>query len=210
MNYNSYVFTVLYDIKGFPYIEKNLLYDRVKESAIETTSPRGVMPKTFVDGCKLCVWTANGKLEVLQTFPTEVEARKEWLDQTYVYDYLLTVFNDFETVEKAIADIAETMRLKEDVVKSLLRHHELYRQIESKKKANQIMVRYYRAKKNANGKMTKELSRAMNDARYPFYHMYGTTAPNDSPLLDPAKYYTEEFLKEIECKTTPMTVLRKM
>lgn len=210
MDYNSYVFTVLYDIKGFPYIEKNLLSDRIRESATETTSPRGVMPKTFVDGCRLYTWRADGKLDVLQTFPSEVEARKEWLDQTYVYDYLLTVFNDFDTIEQAIIDIAETMKLKEDVVKSLLRHHELYRQIESKKKANQIMVRYYRAKKNANGKMTKELSRAINDARYPFYRMYGKIAPNESPLLDPSKYYTKEFLKEIECITTPMKVLHEI
>lgn len=206
MDYNSYVFTVLYDIKGFPYIEKNLLYDRIRESATETTSPRGVMPKTFVDGCRLCTWRVDGNLEVIQTFPSEVEARKEWLDQTYVYDYLLTVFNDFETIEKAIADIAETMKLKEDVVKSLLKHHELYRQIESKKKANQIMVRYYRAKKNANGKSTRELSRAEFDARYPLYHMYGTTDPTGSPRLDPVKYYTEEFLKEIGLETTTETV----
>lgn len=202
MNYNSYVFTVLYDIKGFPYIEKNLLSDRIRESAIETTSPRGVMPKTFVDGCRLCTWRVDGKLDVLQTFPSEIEARKEWLDLTYVYDYLLTVFNDFETIEKAVADIAETMELKEDVVKSLLRHHELYRQIESKKKANQIMVRYYRAKKNANGKMTKELAHAVNDARYPIYRMYGMHSPNDGPRLDPAKYYKEEFLKEIALEKT--------
>lgn len=206
MNYNSYVFTVLYDIKGFPYIEKNLLSDRIRESATKTTSPRGVMPKTFVDGNRLCTWKVDGKLEVLQTFPSEVEARKEWLDQTYVYDYLLTVFNDFETIENAITDIAETMQLKEDVVKSLLRHHELYRQIESKKKATQIMVRYYRAKNNTNGKMTKELSSAINDARYPIYRMYGMHSPNDGPRLDPAKYYTEEFLKEIELPMTTNTV----
>ena len=206
MDYNSIVFTVLYDIKGFPYIEKNLLSDRIRESATVTTSPRGVMPKTFVDGCRLCTWRVDGKLDVLQTFPSEVEARKEWLDQTYVYDYLLTIFNDFETVEKAITDIAETMRLKEDVVKSLLRLHELYRQIESKKKANQIMVRYYRAKKNANGKSTKELSQAKFDACYPFYHMYGTTDPFGSPRLDPVKYYKEEFLKEIGLKMTTATI----
>lgn len=198
MDYNSYVFTVLYDIKGFPYIEKNLLYDRVKESAEETTSPRGVMPKKFVDGCRLCTWRNDGKLEVLQIFSSEVEARKEWLDQTYAYDYQLTCFNDFEKIEQAFAYIAETMGLRVDVVISLIRHHELYRQIESKKKANQIMARYYRAKKNANGKNTKELSRSKYDARYPFYRMYGTTNPTGAPLLDPVKYYTEEFLNEIE------------
>ena len=195
MNYNETVYTALMDCKGYPYIEVNILSNRIREFAKETTSPRGVMTILYVEGKELRSW----KSKYVETFETEEEAWNEWLAQTYVQDYLPNCSNDYSTMDEAVSAIAEYMELSEAVVRSLLKHHELYRAIESKKTARRIMARYYKAKKNSNGNMTKNLIKATNEAKWPCRYMYGTN-PYWGPRLDVENYYTEEFKEEIRKK----------
>lgn len=200
-DYNTTVYTVLYDCKGYPYIEKNILADRIREFAEETTSPRGVMPKLFVEDNELRLWHCNGRSSLVMECESEEEANQEWLERTYECDYLENCYNDFDTPEEAVADIAERMELDEEVVKSLLRFHEKYRIAESKRKAHAIMKRVERAKENAKRsgvETTKELRRAISDAKFPCYYMWGRTLPFDSPSLDVKSYYTEEFINELK------------
>jgi hypothetical protein len=86
-------------------IEETTLYDHVTESAEETTSPRGVMTKLFVDNYveyfdrgleeeskevwALKQWGFSGKspAKIIATFDTEEEANDEWYTRVYNFDF---------------------------------------------------------------------------------------------------------------------------
>lgn len=200
MNFEQKIFTVNYDVKGFPYITTDILAHRVEESAELTTSPNGVMPKLFInDDNELRYWGVKGISHLIQSFGNYEEARQEWLKRTYEYDYVNSPIYcyDFVYLSDAIRTISEKMELDEDVVKSLLRHHELYREIEAKKRAAFIMNRYYKAIENSKGILTKKVVQATNSALYPFCYMYGRSDPYNSPRLDVEKYYIEKFKEDI-------------
>lgn len=201
MDFNQKVFTVNYDMKGFPYITTDILAHRVEESAELTTSPNGVTTKLFVNSDnELRQWCANGRSLLIQSFDNHEDARQEWLMRTYTYDYINSVLwaYDYITYDNALLEISDKMELDEDVVKSLLRHHELYREMEAKKRAAFIMYRYYKAVENSKGIITKKVVQATNGALYPFCYMYGRSDPYGSPKLDVKKYYTEKFKEDIK------------
>lgn len=200
MDFNQKVFTINYDVKGFPYITTDILAHRVEESAELTTSPKGVTTKLFVNSNnELRYWNANGSSTLIQSFDSFEEARQEWLMRTYTYDYINNNlwYDDYITYDNALLEICKRMELDEDVVESLLRHHELYREIEAKKRAAFIMARYYKAIENSKGILTKKVVQATNGALYPSCYMYGRSDPYGSPKLDVKKYYTEQFKEDI-------------
>lgn len=75
-------------------VEETTLYDHVVESAEETTSPRGVMTKLFVQEneeestWEVRQWEPNGRSRVVDSYSTEEEARDEWYIRTYNYDFM--------------------------------------------------------------------------------------------------------------------------
>ena len=200
MDFQQDVFTVNFDFKEFPFITKDILAHRVEESAELTTSPVGVMTKIFVNqDNELCRWGADGKSHVIEKFEDYADARQAWLKRIYFSYYCESDMwkYDFPTFEDAAYAISMELDLAYDTVLSLLKHHELYRQIESKIVARRIMKRFYIARDNANGKKTKSLRRAMNDAMYPCYSMFGRSLPQNSQRLDVEDYYTEDFRKDL-------------
>lgn len=109
MDFNKIVYTTKKIEEGKWTIEENTLERRVRDSAEETTSPRGVMPKLFVEGCELRYWQPNGRSRVVDEFDTEEEADAEWLNRIYNSDYMEGewCWHDFDTMEDAIRDIAD-------------------------------------------------------------------------------------------------------
>lgn len=78
------------------------LFDHVSASAEETTSPRGVMYKMFVEEVEdamymgdvvegkkwaLREWKANGRASIVELFDTEEEADNEWFRLHEAYDF---------------------------------------------------------------------------------------------------------------------------
>lgn len=110
---NGSVFTVVRDREGEYYIEENYLVDRVRESAEECTSPRGVMPRLHVVGSNLLWWESNGRERLVMACDTEKEAEQEWLERTYVHDYMNSelFLNDYDTEFDAAIAIAETLNV---------------------------------------------------------------------------------------------------
>ena len=201
MDFNQKVFTVNYDVKGFPYITTDILAHRVEESAELTTSPNGVTPKLFVNSNnELRQWCANGRSLLIQSFDSYEEARQEWLMRTYTYDYCNSELWNFDyfTYDDAVRAISEVLGISCVTVLSLLKHHELYRQLESKIVARNIMNRFYTVRDNADGRLTKKLKQVMNAALYPSFYMYGRSYPYDVQCLDVKKYYTEKFKEDIK------------
>jgi hypothetical protein len=111
-------------------ITETTLFDHVCESAEETTSPRGVMTKLFIqekdvevksddiDGhCvqkyDLRIWESNGCARVIDTYDTEEEAQDEWYTRTYNHDFLPDDQRDtmyWNTREEAEAELNERMQ----------------------------------------------------------------------------------------------------
>ena len=202
--YNKVVYTLLIDCKGYPYIEANNLAYRIAEAAEETTSPRGVEPKMFVDGCSLKQWGRNGRAVTIQEFATEEEAQNEWLERTYQYDYLPNCYNDYDCLPDAVAAIAEQFGIDTNVAESLLVWHAQYRDIEARKRAAMIEARVAKAEADAakSGKtMTKNLYHAIMAAKFPSCYMYGRTAPYGSPRLKVEMHYNKEFKNKIDFLT---------
>jgi hypothetical protein len=97
-------------------VEETTMYDHVRESAEETTSPRGVMPKLFVEEVdngeaivyELRQWQPNGRARTVDTFDTEEQAQDEWYTRTYNYDFMTDDQRDtmywlsFEEAEKEL------------------------------------------------------------------------------------------------------------
>lgn len=200
MDFNQSIFTINYDVKGFPFITKDILANRVEESAELTTSPNGVMTKFFVNyDNELRKWGANGRSYLIQSFDNYKDARQAWLEEVFIHDYSnseLWLFDHF-SYEKAVCAISEELEISCDTVLSLLKHHELYRQLESKIAARKIMKRFYTARENADGRLTKKLEQAMNAALYPCCYMYGRTYPYDGQRLDIEDYLTDDFRKDL-------------
>ena len=199
-DFSQTVFILHFDEKGFPFVTTDTLENRVRESAEETTSPRGVEPKLFVDGTDLKYWMPNGRARLVDTYETEEEAHQEWLERTYEYDYLNhDGFNDdYDTMDDLLQNAADIMEIDVEVVKSIMHHHELYRQGESKRRAERMMALLEKAKKDANGQLTKKLEKAVDACRSNGY-MYGTYDRwGGNAELDTQKYYTEEFRQDLE------------
>lgn len=194
---NETIFLVNYDTKGYPYIVTTTLAARIREAAELTTSPKGVMTKVYVDGQDLCRWTPSGKSIVIQSYDSEEEAEEAWLEHQY-QDYIDSeaAIEDHYSRWDAIVTIADEMETSTDVVESLLHHHDILCQAFSKRKAEEIMRAYYKAKAKANGQMTKALRRAIDRAKYPNCQMFGEGGTSDRDL-DVEAYYTEEFKKEL-------------
>jgi hypothetical protein len=86
-------------------VVETTLFNHVIESAEETTSPRGVMHKMFIDEIDveefdsedqyvgttqryiLREWQANGRSRELDRFNSEEAANDEWYTRTYNYDF---------------------------------------------------------------------------------------------------------------------------
>lgn len=200
MNFNQSIFTINYDVKGFPFITKDILANRVEESAELTTSPYGVTTKLFVN-CNndLKYWGANGRSYLIQSYDNYDEARQAWLEKTYINDYSNSELwrFDYFTYDDAKYAISEELGISCGTVRSLLEHHELYRQMESKLTARKIMKRFYTARENDDGRLTKKLRQAMNAALYPRCCMYGRNDPCSSPRLDVELYFTEKFQEDL-------------
>lgn len=193
INPNQDVIRVHYDVKGYPYLETLTLAEAVEEAADDC--------KLFTDGCELRTRTWQGKSELLIEFDSPEEAEAALFEEQY-YGYLDSErsLNDFATREEAIKEVAEHMELPEDVAESLIRRNETARRIESRMKAKQLMSAYYRAKEAAQGRVTKALRRARDNARWPQYFQWGLRTPFSSAELTPRDYYTDEFKAEIEKK----------
>lgn len=200
MDFNQEMFTINYDVKGFPFITKDILANRVEESAELTTSPNGVMTKVYINrDNQLKYWGANGRSYLIKSFDNYKDARQAWLEYTFIHDYCNSELwpSDRFSFEDAVIAISEKLRLSEATVLSLLKHHELYRQLESKIAARKIMERFYTTRENADGRLTKKLAKAMNAALYPCCYMYGRSCPYDGQRLDVEDYFTEDFRKDL-------------
>ena len=198
-DFSKTVFILHFDKKGFPFVTTDTLENRVSESAEETTSPRGVEPKLFVEGTDLKYWEIGGHARLVESFDTKEEAEQEWLERTYEYDYLNSsnYSDDYDTEEDALQAAAEMMEVSREVLDSIMHHHELYRQAESKRRAERMMASLKKAKENANGKLTKKLEQAV-DACSSNGYMYGSSDHwSGNAELDTQKYYTEEFIREL-------------
>lgn len=200
MDFNQEIFTVNYDVKGFPFITKDILAHRVEESAELTTSPNGVTTKLFVN-CdnELRYWGTNGRSYFIQHFDNYQDAHQAWIERTYIIDYYNSELwpYDYFSYEDAVSVISAKLELSITTVLSLLKHHELYRQLESKITARKIMKRFYTARDNAQGRLTKKLRQAMNAALYPCCYMYGHPYPCDVQRLDVEDYLTEDFRQDL-------------
>lgn len=194
-DFNQTMYILHFDEKGYPYITMSTLEYRVRESASETTSPRGVMNKVFVEGCEMRRWTPDGRSVLLDSFDSEEEAEQEWLEYTYEHDYSNDerFWDDYFCYESAVAAAADIMELDVKVVESIMHHHEIYRQAESKRVAERLMARVEKLEAAANDRMTKNLRRAVYDCMWPRCYMYGTNAPGDNARLDVEHYFTESF-----------------
>lgn len=111
---NTKVFVINYKNE----VEETTLYDHVMESAEETTSPRGVMRKVFVEEVdngetivfELRKWEANGRARTIDTYSTEEEAANELYTRTYRYDFMTDDQRDtmyWNTREEAEAELNE-------------------------------------------------------------------------------------------------------
>ena len=198
-DFSKTVFILNFDKNGFPFVTTDTLENRVSESAEETTSPRGVEPKLFVDGTDLKYWEVGGRARLVDSFATEEEARQEWLERTYKYDYVddERFADDYETMDELLANAADIMEIDIEVVKSIMHHHELYRQGESKRRAERMMAAFIKAKNDAHGQLTKKLEKAVDACRSNGY-MYGSCDHwSGNAELDTQKFYTEEFRREL-------------
>lgn len=102
-------------------VEETTLYDHVMESAEETTSPRGVMRKVFVEevdngesiAYELRKWEAGGRARTIDTYLTEEEANDELYTRTYNYDFMTDDHRDtmyWNTREEADAELKERIK----------------------------------------------------------------------------------------------------
>lgn len=199
-DFTKTVYILRFDEKGFPFIETDTLEHRVAMSAEETTSPRGVMAKFFQEGKQLKYWMPNGKARIVDEFETEEEASQEWLERTYATDYQTRegFQDDYDTIDECIYWASEIMQIDESVVRSIMHHHEIYRQEESRRKAAALMEDFYKAKANANGQITKKLKRAASNAYWGSSdYMYGGHNTYNNAKLDVARYYTEDFKRDL-------------
>ena len=117
-DFSKTVFILHFDKKGFPFVTTDTLENRVSESAEETTSPRGVEPKLFVEGTDLKYWEIGGHARLVESFDTKEEAEQEWLERTYEYDYLNSsnYSDDYDTEEDALQAAAEMMEVSREVL----------------------------------------------------------------------------------------------
>ena len=75
-------------------VEETTLYDHVVESAEETTSPRGVMHKVFIQHneeevtWELRRWQPNGHSALIDSYTSEEVANDEWYTRTYNFDFI--------------------------------------------------------------------------------------------------------------------------
>ena len=99
-------------------VEETTLYDHVIESAEETTSPRGVMTKLFVQEneeestWEVRHWEPNGRARVIEAYTCEEEATDEWYTRIYNSDFQPDDQRDtmyFNTREEAEAELKERM-----------------------------------------------------------------------------------------------------
>ena len=195
---NEKLFQVRWDSKGFPYIISVDLLERINDVAELTTSPKGVMPKVYVDDCYLCRWTPSGKSVIIDEFDTEEEAEEAWND--YQYEYYINsteAMSDFWCFDDALAHISDVMGISIECAKSLVHHHDILCDAMAKREAEILMRNYHKALANANGMDTKALRRAYNHAHWPNCQMYGGCGTDDR-TLDVIKYYTEDFRKLID------------
>jgi len=170
-NFDYSVYTIDTDNKGFFYIEKNDIKDRIREAAEETTSPRGVMPKLFVEEDEengtfnLMYWSGQNAV-VEDTFDTEEEALEEWYEREYNYDYLESEKSccDYDSFEDAVEAIAENMEISYNVAFSILKHYELAQKIFSSKESEKRLsfIKKEINKANELGHSTKMLQKAYN------------------------------------------------
>lgn len=201
INFNRSVYTLVFDRKGFPYVEVNTLADRVAESAEDFPGPDGVCNRLNVaegkDGWNLVWYEAGGHARIVDTFATESEAQQEWLERTWQYDYMNGDLSsqDYDSLEEAQEAAAEIMELPVEVVKSIMHHHEQYAGGEAKRKAESLMAQYDRLKAQANGQVTKRMRQLAYDAAYPYYYMWGYI---DCRKLDVEKYYRPGFKEEMK------------
>lgn len=198
-DFTKTVYTLKFDEKGFPFIETDTLEHRVEMSAEETTSPRGVMSKFFQEGKQLKYWMPNGRARVVDEFETEEEASQEWLERIYASDYQTCegFQDDYETIDECISWAAEIMEINKEVVKSIMHHHDIYREGESRRRAKKLMDDFYKAKENAKGQITKALRRAMDNASTKGYMWgrYDSWSGNRHLCIE--NYYTPEFRAEL-------------
>lgn len=106
---------------GNMWIEKSTLAQVVRDSAEETTSPRGVEPKLHIeerDGeWQLRMWGPSGRgNSLVEVCESEEEAEQRWLELTYEDDYLNgdDHYHWFDSEEEAIKDYVEYMSEEAD------------------------------------------------------------------------------------------------
>ena len=87
--------TIVFIINYKGEIVETTLYDHVIKSADETTSPRGVMTRIFVeeieaDHYAVKSWGVGGRgpAKTIDTFNTEEEARDNWYSRIYNFDFM--------------------------------------------------------------------------------------------------------------------------
>lgn len=100
-------------------IEEITLFDHIIESAEETTSPRGVEHKLYINEGEdkegnlvwfLKEWKPGGKSHIIDKFPTEEAADEEKFQRIWKYDFMTDDQRDtmyWSTREEAEAELKE-------------------------------------------------------------------------------------------------------
>ena len=186
MKYDTTIYTVKYDSKGFPYIEKDIYYERIREFIPEVCGPKGVQPKIWVEQdninglwCILQVRTPYPRYaSVIYSCQTEDECKNEFckmLERQYQDSDVSS--NDYHTKRDAIYGIAECLELKCEVVESLLHWMDVAVVIKTEQVRKRACIRYVKAIKNCKESgvaYSKELARAKRELRNPDCGAYST------------------------------------
>ena len=166
-------YVVSIDKKGYYYIDNNCTYsDLMGMVAEETTSPRGVEPKLQVGGNDgdyfLFCWQPGGKRMTLDHFSTKEEAELEWLNRTYLFDFIGSDLYHVTHDDKldAIEQIAIGLEISIETTKSLLKWHNKLQSLYAEQERRRMFGFLEKAMKDAQGKPTKKLKQAVNYFRF--------------------------------------------
>ena len=209
--FNTKPYVVSKDSKGYYYIDNTCTYaDLMGMIAEETTSPRGVESKLQVGGCDgdyfLFYWQPEGKKMILDHFCTKEDAELEWLNRTYLFDFIDSELYYVTHDDKldAIEQIAMALEISIETTKSLLRWHEKL-QIINAERARKSMVHFLeKSIKDSQGKPTKKLRQAVNYFRFNV-PMWG----NDYNLMLKVPYSDEELEQYDKAKDIVLKVILK-
>lgn len=175
IDFSKKPYVVCEDLKGYMFIDNSRTYEELmKEVAEQTTSPRGVESKLQIGECEvdgetcyyLFKWLPNGdKRESSRTYYTYEEAKKDWLNAIYEYDFLYNelayyTFDDYSQAVECIADILEiSLKTASSQIKWHKKLQFLYSERERKSKIGFLK----RSLQNANSKPTKALKQAISN-----------------------------------------------